>query len=82
MAKMMNLLIAAWCHFYQQETNPATDRFYRKLSNRAFSRIFFHEIKKCSWDSSLKAVTSPSAQSKISAIKDFEQQDWDKFLAQ
>jgi hypothetical protein len=82
MAEKTNIQIAAWCHFYWKESNPGTDRFYRKLSDRAFSQVLLHEIRKCTWDSSLKAVTSPIAQSEMSAIAEFEQQDWVKLLAQ
>jgi hypothetical protein len=47
MAKRMNLQIAAWCFFYWKETNPGADRFYRKLSDRAFNQVLLHEIKEC-----------------------------------
>jgi hypothetical protein len=77
----LNVQIAAWCHFYWKETNPDTERFFRKLLDRAFSQVLLHEISDCTWDSSLKAFTSPSAQSEISAIAEFEQQDWIKLLA-
>jgi hypothetical protein len=82
MAERMNVQIAAWCHFYWKESNPGTDRFYRKLSDRAFSQVLLHEISKCTWDSSLKAVTSPSTQSEMSTMAEFEKQDWVKLLAQ
>jgi hypothetical protein len=75
MAEHMNVQIAAWCHFYWKESNPGAKRFYRKLSERAFSQVLLHEIGGCTWDSSMKAVTSPSAQSEMSAIAEFEQQD-------
>jgi hypothetical protein len=78
----MNLEIATWCHFYWKETNPGTERFYRNLSDRAFSQVLLQEISKCTWDSSLKAVTLPRIQSEISAIVEFEQQDWMKLLTQ
>jgi hypothetical protein len=82
MAEWMNVQIAAWRHYFWKETNPGANRFYRKLSDRVFSQILLHEISKCTWDSSLKAVTSPSAQSEMSAIAEFQQQDWVKLLAQ
>jgi hypothetical protein len=82
MAKRMIVQIAAWCHFYWQETNPGTERFYIKLSDRAFSQVLLHEISKCTWNSSLKVVTLPSTQSEMSTITEFEQQDWVKFLTQ
>ncbi len=82
MAKRMNIQIAAWCFFYWKETNPGVDRFYWKLSDRAFNQVLLHEIKECTWDPSLKAVTSLRAQTKMAAITDFKQQDWVKQLMQ
>jgi hypothetical protein len=82
MAKRMNVQIAAWCHFYWKESNPGAKRFYCKLSKRAFSQVLLHEIGGCTWDSSMKAVTSPSTQSEMSAIAEFEQQDWVKLISQ
>ncbi len=82
MAERMNNQIAAWCHFYWKESNPGYKRFYRKLSDRAFNQVLLHEIGQCTWDSSLKAVTSPSTQSEMSAIAEFKQQDWVKLLLQ
>ncbi len=82
MAEKMNMQIAAWCHFYWKEINPGAKRFYRKLSDRAFSQVLLHEIMECSWDSSTKSVTSPRTQSKMSAIAKFEQLNWVKSLSQ
>jgi hypothetical protein len=82
MAERMSVQIAAWCHFYWKELNPGAKRFYRKLSDMAFDQVLLHEIGQCTWDSSLKAVTSPSAQSKMSAIAEFKQQDWVMLLLQ
>ncbi len=82
MAEQMNIQIAAWCHFYWKDTNPGAEKFYHKLSDRAFSQVLLHEIGDCTWDSKLKAVTSPNAQSEMSAIAEFEQQDWVKLLTQ
>ncbi len=62
LAERMNVQIAAWCHFYWKDSNPRAKRFYRKLSDRAFSQDLLHEIGDCTWDSKLNAVTSPSAQ--------------------
>jgi hypothetical protein len=75
MAERMNIQIAAWCHFYWKETNPGADRFYQKLSERAFNQVLLHEINECTWDLSLKAVTLPRAQTEMAAIVDFGQQD-------
>jgi hypothetical protein len=82
MAERMNVQMAALCFFYRKETNPGVDRFYWKLSNRAFNQVLLHEIKECTWDPSLKAVTSPKAQTKMAVIADFEQKDWVKQLMQ
>jgi hypothetical protein len=82
MAKRMNVQIVAWCHFYWKDTNPGAEKFYRKLSDRAFSQVLLHKIGDCTWDLALKAVTSPSAQSEMSAIAEFEQQNWVKLLTQ
>ncbi len=75
MAERMKVQIAAWCHFYWKETNPGAERFSCTLSDRAFSQDLLREISDCTWDSSLKAVMSPSAQSEMSVIAEFEQQD-------
>ncbi len=82
MAEQMNVQIAAWCHFYWKDTNLGAEKFYCKLSDRAFSQVLLHEIGDCTWDLALKAVTSPSAQSEMLAIAEFEQQDWVKLLTQ
>jgi hypothetical protein len=75
MAERMNVQIAAWCYFYWQETNPGADRFYRKLSKRAFSQVLLYEISECTWDSSMKSVTLSSAALEMSDIAEFKQQD-------
>jgi hypothetical protein len=82
MAERMNVQIAAWCHFYWNETNPGALKFYRKLSDRAFSQVLLHEIGECHWHSKLKAVTSPNSQSETAAIEEFEHQDWVRLLTQ
>jgi hypothetical protein len=82
MAERMNVQIAVWCFFYWKEKNPGAEQFYRKLSDRAFNQVLLHEIKECTWDSSLKAVTLPKVQSEAAEIADFEQQDWVRQLAQ
>jgi hypothetical protein len=60
MAKRMNVQIAAWCFYYWKETNPGKDRFYRKLSDRAFNQVLLHEIKECTWDPSLNSLSAKS----------------------
>ncbi len=82
LAERMNVQIAAWCHFYWKDSNPEAERFYRKLSDRAFSQVLLHELCDCTWDSKLKAVTSPSTQLEMSAVAEFKQQDWVKLLSQ
>jgi hypothetical protein len=82
MAERMNVQIATWCHYYWKETNPGADRFYHKLSNRAFNQVLIHKISECTWDPKLKAVISLRAQSDMAAIADFEQQDCVKQLTQ
>ena len=40
MAKRMNTNIAAWwCHFYWNDIDPGAEKFYLKLSERAFSQV-------------------------------------------
>jgi hypothetical protein len=82
MTERMNVQITAWCHFYWKELNPGAKKFYRKISDWAFSQVLLHKIGKCKWDSSLKAVLSPSLQSEMSAIDGFEEQDWVKLVSQ
>jgi hypothetical protein len=80
MAEKMTVQIAAWCHFYWRDTNPGAERFYRKLSDRAFNQVLRHKISACMWDAATKVVTSPRAQTEMAAIAEFEQQDWVKQL--
>jgi hypothetical protein len=47
LAERINVQIATWCHFYWKESNPGTERFYRKVSDSAFSQVLLHEIGKC-----------------------------------
>ena len=68
----MKVQIAAWCHFYWRDTNPGAERFYRKLSDRAFNQVLRHEISSCTWDSATKVVTSPQAQIEMAAIAEFD----------
>ncbi len=82
MAERMNVQIAAWCHYYWKETNPGTDRFYHKLSDRALNQVLIHKISECTWDPELKVVIFLRAQSEMAAIADFKQQDWVKRLTQ
>ncbi len=71
----MNVQIAAWCHFYWKDTNPGAEKFYRKLSDRAFNQVLRHKISSCMWDATTKVVTSPRAMTEMAAIAGFEQQD-------
>jgi hypothetical protein len=82
MAKKMNVQIAAWCHFYWKSINPGGERFYGKLSDRAFNQVMLHEISECEWDDKTKTITSPTTRSELSAVIEFENQDWVKNLTQ
>ena len=76
MAEKMKVHIAAWCHFYWQDTNLRVEKFYRKLSDRAFNQVLCHKISTCTWNSATKVITSPRAQTEMATIAEFEQQDW------
>ncbi len=82
MAERIKVQNAAWCHFYWIDLNPGAKKFYQKLLDRAFSQVLLHKIGDCTWDSNLKVITSPSTQTEMSAIAEFEQQDWVKLLSQ
>jgi hypothetical protein len=82
MAKWINAQVLAWCHIYWKATNPGRERFYRKLSDRAFSQVLLHEISKCVWDAETMSVILPNVQSELSAVKEFKNQDWVKNIAQ
>jgi hypothetical protein len=81
MAKGINVQVAAWCHYYWKATNPGGERFYRKLLDRAFTQGLLHEIRECVWNVEEMSVTLPSAQSELSAVMEFENQDWVKNIA-
>jgi hypothetical protein len=82
MAAWINVQVTVWCHYYWKATNLGGERFYRKLSDRAFSQVLLHEISKCVWDAEEMSMTSPNAQSELSAVMEFENQDWVKNIAQ
>ncbi len=82
MAKQINLQIAAWCHYYWKATNLGRERFYKKLSDRAFSQVLLHEISKCVRNAKEMTKTSPNVQLELSVIMEFENQDWVKNIAQ
>ncbi len=82
MAKRINVQVAAWCHIYWKATNPGGERFYKKLSDRAFSQVLLHEISKGVWDAEEMSVSLPNAQSELSAVMEFKNQDWVKNIAQ
>jgi hypothetical protein len=75
MAEKLNVQITAWCHFYWEPTNPGGEKFYKKLSERAFDQVLIHEISNYKWDAELILVSSPNAQPELSAIMEFENQD-------
>ena len=57
MAAWINVQVTVWCHFYWKATNLGGERFYRKLSDRAFSQVLFHESSECVWDAEEMSVT-------------------------
>jgi hypothetical protein len=61
--------------FLLEATNPGEERFYRKLSDRAFSQVLLHEISKCAWNAKKMCVTSPNAQLELYAVMEFKNQD-------
>jgi hypothetical protein len=76
LAERINVQVAAWCHFYWKDTNKGGDRFFKKLSERAFNGHLIHEISECTWDAKEQAVTSPRSLSEMSAVYEFESLDW------
>ena len=50
LAKRSNIQAAAWYHFYWKDTNNGGERFFKKLSERAFNGHLIHEINECTWD--------------------------------
>ncbi len=76
LAKRINVQVAAWCHFYWKDTNKGGERFFKKLSERAFNGHLIHEISECTWDSKEQAVTSPRSLSEMSAVYEFQSLDW------
>ena len=82
MAERINVQAAAWCHFYWKDTNKGGERFFRKLSERAFNGHLIHEISECTWDAKEQVVTSPRSLSEMSAVYEFESLDWLKNIVQ
>jgi hypothetical protein len=82
MAERINVQAAAWCHFYWKDTNKGGERFFRKLSERAFNSHLIHKISECTWDAKEQVVTSPRSLSKMSAVYEFESLDWVKNIVQ
>jgi hypothetical protein len=76
LAERINVQVAAWCHFYWKDTNKGGERFFKKLSERAFNGHLIHEISECTWDAKEQAVTSPRSLSEMSAVYEFESLDW------
>jgi hypothetical protein len=75
MAERINVQAVMWCHFYWKDTNKGGERFFRKLSERAFNGHLIHEISECTWDAKEQVVTSPRSLSKMSAVYEFESLD-------
>ena len=82
MAERINVQAATWCHFYWKDTNKGGERFFRKLSERAFNGHLIHEISECTWDAKEQVVTSPRSLSEMSAVYEFESLDWLKNIVQ
>ena len=82
LAERINVQVAAWCHFYWKDTNKGGDRFFKKLSERAFNGHLIHEIGECTWDAKEQAVTSPRSLSEMSAVYEFESLDWVQNIVQ
>jgi len=82
LAERINVQVAAWCHFYWKDTNKGGDRFFKKLSERAFSGHLIHEISECTWDAKEQVVTSPRSVSEMSAVVEFESLDWVQNIVQ
>jgi hypothetical protein len=82
MAERINVQAAVWCHFYWKDTNKGGERFFRKLSERAFNGLLIHKISECTWDAKEQVVTSPRSLSKMSAVYEFESLDWGKNIVQ
>jgi hypothetical protein len=80
-AKWINVQVVAWCHYYWKATNPGGERFYRKLTDRASSQVLLYEISECVWNAKEMSVTSPNAQSELSAVMESKNQDWVKNIA-
>jgi hypothetical protein len=77
-AERINVQAAAWCRFYWKDTNKGGERFFNKLSERAFNGHVIHEINECTRDAKEQVVTSPRSLSKMSAMYEFESLDWVK----
>jgi hypothetical protein len=82
MAERINVQAAAWCHFYWKDTNKGGERFFRKISERAFNGHLIHKISECTWDAKEQVVTSPRSLSEMSAVYEFESLDWLKNIVQ
>ena len=82
LAERINVQVAAWCHFYWKDTNKGGERFFKKLSERAFNCHLIHEISECTWDAKEQEVTSPRSLSEMSALYEFESLDWVQNIVQ
>ncbi len=75
-AECINHHVAAWCINYWKDTNPGGSSFFKKLASKAFCQVLLHEVSDCNWDSATQTVTSPHAQSEMTAVAEFKNQDW------
>jgi hypothetical protein len=82
MAERINVQVAAWCHYYWNDTNKGGERFFKKLAKRAFNAHLNHEVSKCIWDAAEKVVTSPRSLSEMSVMYKFKSLDWVKNIVQ
>jgi hypothetical protein len=82
LAERINVQVAAWCHFYWKDTNKGSDRFFKKLLERAFNSHLIHKISNCTWDAKEQVVMSPRSLSEMSAVYEFESLDWVQNIVQ
>jgi hypothetical protein len=75
-AEHINHHVAAWCINYWKDTNPGGSSFFKKLVSKAFCQVLLREVSNCNWDSATQTVTSPHAQSEMTAVAEFKNQDW------
>jgi hypothetical protein len=75
-AERINHHVAAWCINYWKDTNPGGSSFFKKLASKAFCQVLLHEVSDCNWDLATQTVTLPHAQSEMTMMAEFKNQDW------